>query len=83
MKDSLKGRSSIFHLIATVAIFSAFLILSPTYAQSSATAVAQPTVVQAPYAAAIDHARSIAKNWLSRGIPGFAVVVESDGVIVY
>jgi serine beta-lactamase-like protein LACTB, mitochondrial len=35
------------------------------------------------YAAAKEHARAIAKEWLARGIPGFSVSVAIDGKIIY
>lgn len=37
----------------------------------------------ASYAAAREHARAIAKEWLARGIPGFNVAVAIDGKIIY
>ena len=35
------------------------------------------------YATAREHARTVAKEWLARGIPGFSVTVAIDGKIVY
>lgn len=49
-------------------------------AKASASAIQEKT---GSYAAARDHARSIAKEWLARGIPGFSVTVARDGKIIY
>jgi len=49
--------------------------------QSAATATAQEK--SASYAAAREHARALAKEWLARGIPGFNVAVAIDGKIIY
>src|SRR5260221_10443398 len=48
---------------------------------TQATAVAQEK--PASYASAREHARSIAKEWLARGVPGFNVAVAIDGKIIY
>ncbi len=64
------------------------LLIPVTYAGSSAT-LAQAQAARAmaaagsPYEQAEEHARSIAKELLARGIPGFNIAVAVDGQIVY
>ena len=69
--------------LAVLLVFaSGFAFASKLNAQSApAAAVAQEK--PGSYAAARDHARSIAKEWLARGVPGFNVAVAVDGKIIY
>jgi serine beta-lactamase-like protein LACTB, mitochondrial len=60
----------------------AIAVASQVSAQSAATTVVAQEK-SASYAAARDHARSIAKEWLARGVPGFNVAVAIDGKIIY
>ncbi len=48
--------------------------------QSTATVAQEKS---GAYAAAREHAQTIAKEWLARGIPGFNVAVAIDGKIIY
>jgi serine beta-lactamase-like protein LACTB len=77
-----KWPASTVFLGVFLSLFTAF----PIAGQIRAQTVAQShsiSAASASRAAAIEHARAIAKDWLARGIPGFAVAVAIDGVIVY
>jgi serine beta-lactamase-like protein LACTB, mitochondrial len=66
--------------------FLSLFTIFPVARQVRAQTVAQQSSASATSAtrtAAIGNARAIAKDWLARGIPGFAVAVAIDGVIVY
>lgn len=73
--------SAVF-LCLFLSLFTAFPVARQVRAQ---TVAQQPSAspTSATRIAAIEHARAIAKDWLARGIPGFAVAVAIDGVIVY
>jgi serine beta-lactamase-like protein LACTB len=69
-----------------LSFFVCLFIICPVAPQIHAQTVAQHSSVSssgATRAAAIEHARAVAKDWIARGIPGFAVAVSIDGVIVY
>ena len=69
-----------------LSLFLCLCIICPVASQIHAQTVAQHSSVSpssATRAAAIEHARAVAKDWLARGIPGFAVAVAIDGAIVY
>jgi serine beta-lactamase-like protein LACTB, mitochondrial len=67
--------------VGALLVFSAAAAISPrSCAQATATVAAPPNHSRA---AAIEHTRAIAKEWLERGIPGFAVTVAVDGKIVF
>jgi serine beta-lactamase-like protein LACTB, mitochondrial len=51
--------------------------------RGQAAAPARTVASEKDYARAREHARSVAKEWLARGIPGFNVAVAVDGQIVY
>ena len=68
-------------LAALLLFVSGVAAASRINTQSTASATAQERL--GSYAAAREHARSIAKEWLARGIPGFNVAVVIDGKIVY
>src|SRR4029077_10271719 len=70
-------------LLAGLLLFACVLVSAPRINAQAATAAAAIQEKPASYAAARNHARSIAKEWLSRGIPGFSVTVARDGKIVY
>src|SRR5215813_1495176 len=68
----------LFHFL--LAVFLATLpanVLAQTAAQPVAAAKAEE------YANAKQHARAVAKEWLTRGIPGVTLAVAMDGKIVY
>lgn len=58
-------------------------IAAPSKVNAQATAATTAQEKPSAYAAAREHARAIAKEWLARGIPGFNVAVAIDGKIVY
>lgn len=67
--------------VGALLVFSAAAAMSPhSCAQATATVAAPPNHSRA---AAIEHTRAIAKEWLERGIPGFSVTVAEDGKIVF
>lgn len=67
--------------VGALLVFSAAVAMSPhSCAQATATVAAPPNHSRA---AAIEHTRAIAKEWLERGIPGFSVTVAEDGKIVF
>ena len=49
-----------------------------SFAQATATAPAATSSSKA-----VEHARSIAKEWIARGVPGLSVTVARDGKIIY
>jgi len=59
----------------------AILLLAISLSVTAQTATAPAP--QAPYSAAAEHARAIAKGWLARGIPGLSIAVAIDGKVVY
>lgn len=68
-------------LCRALLVLSASAAISPhACAQATATVAAPPNHSRA---AAIEHTRAIAKEWLERGIPGFSVTVAEDGKIVF
>ena len=69
--------------LAVLLLFACVLASASRVNAQAATATAAIQEKPASYAAARDHARSIAKEWLSRGIPGFSVTVARDGKIIY
>ena len=67
--------------VGALLVFSVAAAISPhACAQATATAAAPPNHSRA---AAIEHTRAIAKEWLERGIPGLSVTVAVDGKIVF
>src|ERR1700730_1926174 len=69
-----------------LSLFLCLCIICPAAPQIHAQNVAQHSSVSSSSAtrsAAIEHGRAVAKDWLARGIPGFAVAVAIDGTIVY
>jgi serine beta-lactamase-like protein LACTB len=69
-----------------LSLFLCLCTICPVASQIHAQTAAQHSSVSsssATRAAAIEHARAVAKDWLARGIPGFAVAVAIDGAIVY
>lgn len=67
--------------VRALLVLSASAAISPhACAQATATVAAPPNHSRA---AAIEHTREIAKEWLERGIPGFSVTVAEDGKIVF
>src|SRR5262249_55161977 len=78
--NSLARNSRRLHFAASLLlIFSAAAFVPlQSFAQASAA-----TSVTLSTNSAADHARTTAKEWLARGIPGFSVTVAVDGKIVY
>jgi len=70
-------------LLAVLLLFACGLASAPKIGAQSAQATAVAQEKPASYASAREHARSIAKEWLARGIPGFNVAVAIDGKIIY
>lgn len=69
--------------LAVLLVFaSGFAFASKLNAQAAPAAVARQEK-PGSYATAREHARSIAKAWLARGVPGFSVTVARDGRIIY
>jgi serine beta-lactamase-like protein LACTB len=68
-----------------LSLFLSLFTFFPVAHQIRAQTVAQQSSASssATRAAAIEHARAVAKDWLARGIPGFAVAVAIDDMIVY
>jgi CubicO group peptidase (beta-lactamase class C family) len=67
--------------VGALLLFSAAVAISPhASAQATATAAAPQNHSRA---AATEHTRTIAKEWLARGIPGFSITVAVDGKIVF
>ncbi|MBS1839723.1 MAG: beta-lactamase family protein [Acidobacteria bacterium] len=60
----------------------AFVFSQQLHAQA-VVAAPRTASTESSHAAAIEHARNTAKEWLARGIPGFNVAVAIDGKIVY
>jgi len=70
-------------LLAVLLLFASVLAsASQSNAQSASTA-ASAQEKPASYATARERARTIAQEWLARGIPGFNVAVAMDGKIIY
>jgi serine beta-lactamase-like protein LACTB len=70
-------------LLAILLLFASCLSSAPTIGAQSATTAAVSQEKPASYLTAREHARAFAKEWLSRGIPGFNVAVAIDGKIIY
>jgi len=63
-----------------------FILLFAVNAFAFSRSLAQTTAsapAAVPPSSASERARSIAKQWLARGIPGFSITVSRDGKIVY
>lgn len=72
-RNAWKSISASFALV----LFSSIFFSQPLRAQAAATASAAVSVTPE------QNARAVAKEWLARGIPGFAIAVSVDGKIVY
>jgi len=70
-------------LLAVLLVFACSLATASKIGAQAAPATAVAQDKPASYASAREHARSIAKEWLAHGIPGFNVAVAIDGKIVY
>ena len=68
---------------AVLLLFACVLASAPRIGTQSASPTAVTQEKPASYASAREHARSIAKEWPARGVPGFNVAVAIDGKIVY
>ena len=68
---------------AVLLLFACVLASASKIGAQSASPAAVAQEKPASYAGAREHARSIAKEWLARGIPGFNVAVAIDGKIIY
>ena len=69
-----------------ISLLSCLFFVCPVASQVPAQNLAKDSAASSTRtarAAAIEHAHVIAKEWLARGIPGFALAVGIDGVIVY
>jgi serine beta-lactamase-like protein LACTB, mitochondrial len=66
--------------LAVLLLFASGVAAASRTSAQSAIAVQEKS---GPHAAASEHARAIAKEWLERGIPGFNVAVAIDGKIIY
>jgi len=70
-------------LLAVLLVFACSLATASKIGAQAAPATAVAQDKPASYASAREHARSIAKEWLARGIPGFNVAVAINGKIIY
>src|SRR6266404_4420741 len=78
-KKSLVARGSLAAILSLLVGHFAGPLVPVAHAQAAPTAIAPAK----DYSKAEEHARAVAKELLSRGIPGLAIAVAVDGRIVY
>jgi serine beta-lactamase-like protein LACTB, mitochondrial len=78
-KKSLVAQGSLAAILSLLMGHFAGLLVPVAHAQAAPTAIAPAK----DYSKAEEHARAVAKELLSRGIPGLAIAVAVDGRMVY
>jgi serine beta-lactamase-like protein LACTB, mitochondrial len=78
-KNSLVLQGSLAAILSLLVGHFAGPLVPVAYAQAAPTAITPAK----DYSQAEEHARAVAKELLSRGIPGLAIAVAVDGRIVY